>query len=149
MGNDIKTYDGEQIMLSSGRLIFNGRSNDIYINSKRYINLSAGDKITIDVGAVDSDNEENMFLVNAPRIQFGLDRYGLAEGVVKGEALDTILTQLMESISMYSNMVQAAAIVPGPIMAAMLAPATQFLKGRFQQIKNDLDNFKSEKTFTI
>jgi hypothetical protein len=149
MNNDIKTYSGEQIVLSSNRLIFNARQNDTYINSKRYINLSAGDKITIDVGPNDSDNEENMFLVNAPKMQFGLDKYGLAEPVVKGEQLDLILTQLMEALATYSTMVQAAAIVPGPIMALMLTPATQYLAGRLQQIKFDLNNFKSEKTYTI
>jgi hypothetical protein len=149
MNNDIKTYNGEQIILSSNRLIFNARQNDTYINSKRYINLSAGDKVTIDVGNVDSDNEENMFLVNAPKMQFGLDRYGLAEPVVKGEQLDLILTQLMEALSTYSTMVQAAAIVPGPIMSLMLTPATQYLAGRLQAIKFDMNNFKSEKTFTI
>lgn len=149
MNNDIKTYSGEQIVLSSNRLIFNARQNDTFINSKRYINLSAGDKVTIDVGNIDSDNEENMFLVNAPKMQFGLDRYGLAEPIVKGEQLDLILTQLMEALSTYSTMVQAAAIVPGPLMALMLTPATQFLTGRLQAIKFNLDNFKSQKTFTI
>lgn len=149
MNNDIKTYSGEQIVLSSNRLIFNARQNDTFINSKRYINLSAGDKVTIDVGPNDSDNEENMFLVNAPKMQFGLDRYGLAEPVVKGEQLDLILTQLMEALSTYSTMVQAAAIVPGPIMALMLTPATQYLTGRLQAIKFDMNNFKSDKTFTI
>ena len=146
---NIKTYSGEQILLSSGRLVFNSRSNDIYLNSKRYINLSAGDKVTIDVGTVDSDNETNMFLVNAPRVQFGLDKNGSAEPVVKGEQLDLILTQLMEALSTYSTMVQAAAIVPGPIMSLMLTPATQYLAGRLQAIKFDMNNFKSEKTFTI
>jgi hypothetical protein len=149
MINDIKTYNGEQIVLSSGRLLFNSRSNDIYLSSKRYINLSAGDKITIDVGNIDSDNEQNMFLVNAPKIQFGLDRYGLAEPVVKGEQLDLILTQLMEALATYSTMVQSAATVPGPIMAIMLAPATSYLSGRLQSIKTNLANFKSEKTYTI
>jgi hypothetical protein len=149
MNNDIKTYNGEQIVLSSNRLIFNARQNDTYINSKRYINLSAGDKVTIDVGPNDSDNEENMFLVNAPKIQFGLDRYGLAEPVVKAEQLDIILTDLMTALSTYSTMVQAAATVPGPIMAIMLTPATQYLAGKLQTIKSNLDNFKSEKTYTI
>ena len=149
MSKDIKQYTGEQIVLSSGRLVFNSRSNDIFINSSRYINLSAGDKVTIDVGSIDSDNEENMFLVNAPRIQFGLDKNGVAEGVVKAEQLDIILTDLMTAIASYSTMVQAAAIVPGPLMAIMLMPATQFLSGRLQNIKTNIKNFKSETTYTI
>jgi hypothetical protein len=149
MSKDIKQYTGEQIVLSSGRLVFNSRSNDIFINSNRYINLSAGDKVTIDVGSIDSDDEENMFLVNAPKIQFGLDKNGVAEGVVKAEQLDIILTDLMTTIASYSTMVQAAAIVPGPLMAIMLMPATQFLSGRLQNIKTNIKNFKSETTYTI
>jgi len=146
---NIKTYNGEQILLSSGRLVLNSRSDSTFISSRQYINLSAGDKVTIDVGAIDSDNEENMFLVNAPIVQFGLDKNGVAEPIVKGEQLDQIITQLMEAISTYTDMVQSAALTPGPIMAAMLGPANSFLKSRFQQIKYNLDNFKSTNSFTI
>jgi hypothetical protein len=146
---DVKEYIGEQIILSSGRLVFNSRSNDVYLNAKRYINFSAGDKITIDVGDIDSDNEQNMFLVNAPRIQFGLDKNGVAEPIVKGEQLDQLLNQLMEAISTYADCVQAAAVVPGPLMAALLLPATMILKGRLQQVKININNFKSDKSFTI
>jgi hypothetical protein len=146
---DIKTYDGEQVVISSGRLVFNSRSDSTFISSRQYINLSAGDKVTIDVGPVDSDDEENMFLVNAPRMQLGLDKNGVPEPIVKGEQLDEILTQLMTAISTYADLVQAAAIVPGPLMAAMLTPATSMLKGRLSQIKLNLDNFKSNNSFTI
>ena len=145
----IKTYNKKQIVLQSGRLLFTAVDDSVFINSKQYINLSAGDKVTIDVGNVDSDNEENMFLVNAPRIQFGLDKNGVAEPVVKGKALDEILTELMEAVSLYSDMVQAAANTPGPIMAAMLGPANSLLKGKFQSLKFKLDTFKSTKSFTI
>ena len=144
MAELIKGYSGEQIVLSSGRLVFNSRSNDIYLNSKRYINLSAGDKVTIDVGNIDSDNEANMFLVNAPRVQFGLDKNGSAEPVVKGEQLDDILTEMMQALADYSDMVTALAISP-----PLLASASGFLKGRFQEIKLKLDDFKSPTSFTI
>jgi hypothetical protein len=144
MAELIKGYSGEQIVLSSGRLVFNSRSNDIYLNSKRYINLSAGDKVTIDVGNIDSDNEANMFLVNAPRVQFGLDKNGSAEPVVKGEQLDDILTEMMTALADYSDMVAALAIAP-PLL---IIPAS-FLKGRFQEIKLKLDDFKSPTSFTI
>jgi len=46
-------------------------------------------------------------------------------------------------------MVQTAALTPGPLMATLLLPANSFLKSRFQQIKINLDNFKSDKSFTI
>ncbi len=57
--------------------------------------------------------------------------------------------ELMTAISTYADLVQAAAIVPGPLMAAMLTPATSILKGKLQQIKLNLDNFKSNNSFTI
>lgn len=144
MGKDINQYTGEQIVLSSGRLVFNARANDVYLNAKRYINFSAGDKVTIDVGNIDSDDEQNMFLVNAPRMQFGLDKNGVAEPIVKGEQLDEILSQLMEALATYSDMAAVAVAVPetAPI-------AAKFLQGRFQGIKANLENFKSTKSFTI
>jgi hypothetical protein len=144
MGKDINQYTGEQIVLSSGRLVFNSRANDIYLNAKRYINFSAGDKVTIDVGNIDSDDEMNMFLVNAPRIQFGLDKNGVAEPIVKGEQLDEILSQLMETLAMYSDMVAATVAVPATVVTSAV-----FLKGRLQGIKANLENFKSTKSFTI
>ena len=144
MGKDINQYTGEQIVLSSGRLIFNARANDVYLNAKRYINFSAGDKVTIDVGNIDSDDEQNMFLVNAPRMQFGLDKNGVAEPIVKGEQLDEILSQLMEALATYSDLAAVAVAVPetAPV-------AAKFLQGRFQGIKANLENFKSTKSFTI
>jgi len=149
MTESANTYNGEQIVLSSGRLIFNARSNDIFITSKRYVNLSAGDKVTIDVGIEDSDNEENMFLVNAPKMQLGLDLNGQAEPITKADELEGVLNDLIDAISTYSDMVQAAAIVPGPLMAVLLTPATTMLKGKLFQVKADMINFKSEKSFTI
>jgi hypothetical protein len=90
------------------------------------------------------DNETNMFLVNAPRVQFGLDKNGSAEPVVKGEQLDDILTEIMQALADYSDMVTALAISP-----PLLASASGFLKGRFQEIKLKLDDFKSPTSFTI
>jgi hypothetical protein len=142
--NDIKTYSGEQIVLSSGRLVFSSRSNDIYFNSKRYINISAGDKVTIDVGAIDSDDEQNIFLVNAPKMQLGLDRYGVVEPIVKGEELDTVLSDLMEALADYSTMVAATAFTPD-----LAQTPSKFLTSRLQSIKSQLENFKSTKSFTI
>jgi len=147
--NDIKTYNGEQVIISSGRLVFNSRSNDTYINASRYINLSAGDKVTIDVGPTDSDNEENMFLINAPKMQLGLERYGVVEPITKADELENVLNDLINALSTYSDMVQTAAIVPGPLMSVMLTPATTFLKGRLAQVQANMINFKSTKSFTI
>ena len=143
MAESINTYTGEQIVLSSGRLVFNSRSNDVFISSRRYINLSAGDKVTIDVGPVDSDKEQNMFLVNAPRMQFGLNRYGKPEPITKADQLETILNELIDVLGAYSDMLPAFSGMP-----SLKLPA-KYLKGRLSIIKSNFINFKSTKSFTI
>jgi len=90
-----------------------------------------------------------MFLVNAPKMQLGLDINGQAEPITKADELEGVLNDLIDAISTYSDMVQAAAIAPGPLMAALLIPATTMLKGKLFQVKADMINFKSEKSFTI
>lgn len=146
----IQEYDGQQVILTSDRLVFVSKNNEhILLNSSGVIHMNSQLGIYLDIGVNDDTDQEKQFLVNAPKVQFGLDINGVAEPIVKGEQLDQILTQLMEAISLYADLVQAAAIVPGPLMSAMLTPANQMLKGKFQQIKLNLDNFKSNNSFTI
>jgi hypothetical protein len=149
MTENIQTYKKNQILLSSGRLIFNSRSESIFLSSNKYINFSAKEKVTIDVGPIGSKNIDNIFLVNAPKIQFGLDKYGVVEEVVKSKQLESILNQILDSLSAYADMIQAASIVPGPTMSVLLTPATSFLKGRFEVIRKSLETFRSEITYTI
>ena len=150
MAENIQTYKGEQILLSSGRLVFNSRSESIFITGKQYINLSAGDKVTIDVGTVDSDNEQNMFLVNSPKIQFGLDRYGKPEKVVKSDELKKILIELIDKINNFNQLMSSAAITsPTPIFAGLYMMNASKLTADLLALKAKLDNFKSKITYTI
>jgi hypothetical protein len=141
-------YVGNQIVLSSGRLIFNSRSDSAFISSKKYINLSAGDKVTIDVGKEDSDNEENMFLVNAPKIQFGLDVKGQTiEPVVKGNKFEEVFNEVLDINLDYTKMMQAAVLAPPLAVVASL-----FMDMRYQAIRNELEtpgNVKSNTVYTI
>jgi hypothetical protein len=146
---DIKEYAGEQVIISSNRLVFNARKDSILISSKQNINLSAGDKVTIDVGTIDSDDKQNMFLVNAPRIQFGLDSKGkTVEPIAKANALEEVLNDLMEVLEEYSQMVAASA----PPFFPGLHSAHVYLTTNFTSIKADLaesGNVKSDTSFTI
>jgi hypothetical protein len=146
---DIKEYAGEQVIISSNRLVFNARKDSILISSNQYINLSAGDKVTIDVGTVDSDSEQNMLLVNAPKIQFGLDSKGkTVEPVAKADALEEVLNDLMDVLEEYSRMVAVSV----PPFTLPLKTAETYLTANFTSIKADLaeiGNVKSDTTFTI
>jgi len=146
---DIKEYAGEQIIISSNRLVFNTREDSILLSSNQYINLSASDKVTIDVGPIDSDKEQNIFLVNAPKIQFGLDSKGkTVESVAKAESLEEILNDLMDTLETYSEMVSKSC----PPFFIGLYTAQAYIKLRITNIKAKLaekGNVKSDTTFTI
>lgn len=146
----VQQYKGEQIQLSSGRLVFNARADSVFISSRQYINLSAGDKVTIDIGIEDSDNEQNMFLVNAPKIQFGLDRFGKPEQVVKSDELKKILIELINKINNFNQLMSSAAITsPTPIFAILYKTNASKLTADLTVLKAKLDNFKSKITYTI
>jgi hypothetical protein len=144
------TYKDEQIILSSGRLVFNSRSENILLNSKQYISLSAGEGVNIDIGSVDSDNKQNQLLVNAPRIQFGLDRYGVVEPTVKGEQLRLLLVELINKIVEFNNNMSTIAITsPTAMFGTLYKVNASKLSADLALIIVKLDNFKSKTTFTI
>ena len=141
----IREYDGQQVILTSDRLVFVSKNGEhILLNSSGVIHATSQLGVYIDVGNEDDEDTEKQFLINAPKIQLGIDRNGTPEPVVKGEQLDEILTEMMQALADYSDMVTALAISP-----PLLASASGFLKGRFQEIKLKLDDFKSPTSFTI
>jgi hypothetical protein len=141
----IREYDGQQVILTSDRLVFVSKNGEhILLNSSGVIHATSQLGVYIDVGNEDDEDTEKQFLINAPKIQLGIDRNGTPEPVVKGEQLDEILTEMMQALADYSDMVAALAITP-PLL---VLPAI-FLKGRLKEIKFKLDNFKSPTSFTI
>lgn len=147
---DPSKYLGEQIELSSGQLLFNARSESIFINSAKYISLSAGESIHIDIGPDGKDSEQNQLLVNAPKIQLGLNKYGKPEQVVKSDELKKILIELIDKITNFNQLMATASITsPTPIFAALYTSNAGKLSADLNVLKTKLDNFKSKITYTI
>jgi|LauGreDrversion4_2_1035121.scaffolds.fasta_scaffold831349_2 hypothetical protein len=148
MTETIKTYNSEQIVLSSGRIVLNSRSNDVFISSKQFINLSSGNKVTIDVGSKDSTNSDNQFLVNAPRIQFGLETKGrTVEPSIKGDKLEEVYNETMDITANYTKMMNAAVFFP-----PLAAIASTYLLLKQQSIKLELSepgNVKSDTVYSV
>lgn len=141
----IREYDGQQVILTSDRLVFVSKNGEhILINSSGVVHATAQLGVYIDVGNEDDEDTEKQFLVNAPKMQLGIDRNGTPEPIVKGEQLDEILTEMMQALADYSDMVAALASTP-----PLLTTSASFLKGRFKEIKLKLDDFKSPTSFTI
>jgi hypothetical protein len=146
---DIREYSGKQVIISSKRLVFNSSSDSIILTSGQFINLSSAEKVTIDVGPTNSTDQNNVFLVNAPKVQFGLDSKGrTVEPIVKGDSLEKTLNDLMSAIEMYSDMVTASV----PLISPLLAVASVTLKAKLAIVKSELaskGNVKSDTSYTI
>jgi len=142
------SYKGEQILISSERLVFNSTNDDIQIKSKGIIHLSAGDSVRLDVGPKGTTDPANFFIINSPNIQLGYDTKGrTAEPVTKADALESTVNDQNEAVSNYGKMMDAAVNFP------TLAPvASAYLKLKMQNIKNSLaepGNVKSDTVSTI
>jgi len=146
---DIREYSGKQVIISSNRLVFNSSKDSIILTSAQFINLSSAEKVTIDVGPTDSTNQSNIFLVNAPKVQFGLNSKGrTVEPIVKGDSLEKTLNDLMSAIEIYSDMVTASV----PLISPLLAVASTTLKAKLAIVKSELSakgNVKSDTSYTI
>ena len=140
-------YEGEQIILSSGRLILNGRSDSIFLSANQYIHINANEGIYIDIGPKDTDNEANKLYVNAPLIQLGDEKNGNLQAVVKADDLKQVFEKLFNVINESNSIIATSAKLP-PVYTT----GANYLKAQLTVILQSLDNpnfFKSNITKTI
>lgn len=141
-------FKGEKILLSSEKLIFNTTVNDIELNAKGMIHLTSGDSVRLDIGPLGSTNNNNLFVINAPRVQFGIATKGRqVEPVVKGIALAETLVEMMTYISNFADAVSAS----NPDSKPVLDIFVNDLKNKFKLIKLKLESpgiVKSDITYT-
>ena len=140
-------YEGEQIILSSGRLILNGRSDSVFLSSNQYVHINANEGVYIDVGPEDTDNVANKFYINAPLIQLGDSKKGNLQAVVKADDLKSILQDMVKAINNFNDVASASVLLPPVYKAASILLNTQL-----NILINKLDTpgfYKSDITKTI
>lgn len=87
-------YSDDQVILNSGRLLFNAKDDAILLHAKKAISLSSADSVHINCDVKPG------FIVNAPEIHLGLATSNTPEEpLVKGETLKSALDQLLTKLS--------------------------------------------------
>ena len=140
-------YEGEQIILSSGRLILNGRSDSIFLSANQYIHINANEGIYIDIGPTDTDDIVNKLYINSPLIQLGDDKKGSLQAVVKADDLKVILSDIIEAINNFNDIASPTVQVP-----PLYKVAADGLKVQLQTALSKCDRsgfYKSNITKTI
>lgn len=145
MADPIKQYDGEQIIISSNRLVFNADIDNILFSTANKTHFSTKKEFLIDVGEIGSADKNFKFHLNAPLIILGSDKLGRTlEPVVKGEAMDKLIKDIFEALYAYSQAV-AASVPTSP----QLKVASELLSSRLKIIVTGLNDIKSDITYTI
>ena len=81
-------YTGDQIIVTSGRVLFNAKDDSVFLFAKKSIGLSSA-------GTINFDSDDSC-IINSPKIYLGLNA---TEPLVKGFRLQAYLNDLNQSLT--------------------------------------------------
>ena len=91
-----QTYQGNQVILNSDRLIFNAKNDAILLYSDKAIGFSTKGNFHFDT----DNNKDTKFIVNAPNIYLGIGNLNTGElptePAVLGNELEILLTDILD-----------------------------------------------------
>jgi hypothetical protein len=131
------TYTGNQIMISSGRLVFNSNKDHILLSSAKSINLNAIEGINIDTNSNVVIASKNMYL-GGPSAN---------EPLLLGNRTEKLLSDLINNLQQFAQ-VCSVTYSPDGHLAGFNAIATQ-LSTSLTALSSTLSNIKSQSNFTV
>lgn len=133
------TYNGEQIILNSGRLLFNSTQDHILFSSKKSINLNTVESVNIDAA--------QRTVIQTPELYLG--GIETAQPVVLGNDLVDLLTKILNDLSFLTGALQNQLGVPvgSPIGPTNLV--AQAINDKIGGYKAELSNILSQTTKTV
>jgi hypothetical protein len=127
-------FAGEQIILNSGRLLFNTKTDSILFSSKKTINLNSVESVNID---------SPTFVANSKNIFLG-DK-NATEPVILGNTFLNDLRQLLNQLITLSTALQSPIGTPGPSAPNLIiAGPAQAMVTNAQNMINRINNYKSK-----
>ena len=146
------TYQGNQVIINSDRLVFNAKEDAILLYSDKAIGFSTRGNFHFD-----TDNSgDAKFIVNAPNIYLGLENLRTGElptePAVLGHELKELLIQILDLLKMMTNdvvyniahLTTAAGTPTG--MNPMNEVIANQLMVEIEDIRNNIDDIMSQNT---
>jgi hypothetical protein len=131
-------YAGKQIIVNSGRLVFNSTTDHILLSSKKSINLNAVDGVNIDTPIVTLQSEK-----------IYLGSKNATEPLLLGDQTVNLLNQLISNLSSFATICSTLIAPPtGAPIAPLNVAATQ-LVGSLNALQANLNNVKSKYNYTV
>ena len=130
-------YEGEQVLINSGRLVFNSKSDSILLSSQNSINLNSNDTVNIDTGQLS---------VDAKLITLG--NKDATESVILGDKfLDSYTKVIQKLVALMNTLPTVGMPAPFTPNAGVITTSTQCLV-QLQQHLTEIQSFKSKTTYT-
>ena len=125
-------YSGAQVIINSGRLVFNTTQDHLMLSSQKTINLNSQDGINFDtVGPV---------VVEAPLIQLGSST--ATESVLLGDSTVDLLQQLISDLSSLLG-IMSTQIGNNGILLEPTATTARTIRSNLSTYQSQLDSLKS------
>jgi hypothetical protein len=146
------TYQGNQVIINSDRLVFNAKKDTILLYSDKAIGFSTRGNFHFDTDS----SEDTKFIVNAPNIYLGLNNLRTGElptePAVLGNELKGLLIQILDlldsmTIDMAYNIAHITTQQGTPTgMNPANASIVNCLKEEITDVRNNLDDIMSQNT---
>jgi len=131
-------YAGKQIILNSGRLVFNTTEDHLLLSSKKSINLNAVEGVNIDSQVV-TIQSGNVYLGSK----------NATEPLLLGNQTVNLLNQLISNLSAFSQVCTVlVSTPPGTPLAPLNIAATQ-LQVSLNALQANLNTLKSKYNYTV
>jgi hypothetical protein len=131
-------YAGKQILLNSGRLVFNTTTDHILLSSKKSINLNAVEGVNIDTPTV---------IVQSGNIYLGSKN--ASEPLLLGDQTVTLLNQLISNLSSFAQICTSLVSTPAGTPIAPLNVASTQLVASLNALQSNLEGLKSKYNYTV
>lgn len=132
----VPEYSSPQVLINSGRLVFNAKEDSILLSSAKSINLNSQYSVNVD--------SEYSFVVNSPNILLG-DKEA-TEPLLKGDITIELLSELVGELQKWMSQFNKN---PSPYLTTMIASTTPLIT-TLVKVKADLETkTKSKVSKTI
>jgi hypothetical protein len=133
-----KQFDKEQIILNSGRLLFNSKTDSILLNSSKTINLQSLEDINLESPKTVIQSEEIL-----------LGNKFASESVILGDKFLNDMSRLLTQIIALSTALQTPIGTPAPFTPNVaIPPAAVQCQLQANQMLNSIQSYKSKITKT-
>jgi hypothetical protein len=131
-------YTGDQIIVTSGRVLFNAKDDSVFLFANKSIGFSSA-------GTINFDSDDSC-IINSPKIYLGLNA---TEPLVKGFRLQAYLQDLNSSLSQIGMALSKVAGVPvGSPMITVNTAGTDLYK-TIQDLSTRTPQLLSKNNFTL